>query len=177
MRRSCRSTPTTIRASCSATCSAPTADRSQAASTASARSASPARTSAPAAAWRPPTWSAPRSSTCSTRSSRSPSASTPTEPQLAAQPIVERLVGATVAARELGAQLSQQPRALGDHVVRVDRLEVALVGLHEGVVLELGELLDDARDHLAHDVLHEARIGVRLLDDMQLVGALQQGQD
>ena len=40
-----------------------------------------------------------------------------------------------------------------------------------------GNSLDDARHHLAHDVLDEARVGVRLLDHVQLVGALEQRQD
>ena len=72
------------------------------------------------------------------------------------------------------AQLAEQPEAVGDDVVLVDRLEVLLAGGDERVVAELGQPLDDAADHLAHAVLDEARPAVRLLDHRALVGALHQ---
>ena len=76
--------------------------------------------------------------------------------------------------RELVAQLAQQPEAVGDDVVLVDRLEVLLARRDERVVAQLGQPLDDAADHLAHAVLDEARPAVGLLDHRALVGALHQ---
>ena len=74
-----------------------------------------------------------------------------------------------LAALELGDDLGEQPRALGDHGVAVDRLEVLLAGEDEAAVAELREGLGDAPDHLANAVLDESRIEVRLLDHGHLV--------
>src|SRR4051795_8965125 len=75
---------------------------------------------------------------------------------------------------ELVAELAEQPEALGDDVVLVDRLEVLLARRDERSVAELREALDDPADHLADAVLDEPRAPVRLLDDLGLVGALHQ---
>jgi hypothetical protein len=64
--------------------------------------------------------------------------------------------------------------ALGDDVVLVDRLEVLLARRDEARAVELGKAGDDARDHLAHAVLDEARAAMGLFDDLDLVGALHQ---
>ena len=55
------------------------------------------------------------------------------------------------------AQLAEHAVAIGDHVVLVDRLQVLLAGGDEDVIAELGQIVDDAADHLAHAVLDEAR--------------------
>src|SRR3954469_12235633 len=80
------------------------------------------------------------------------------------QPLAHRRVMREVLARaELGAQLAEQPEALGDDVVLVDRLEVLLARGDERVVAQVAELLDHAADHLPDAVLDEARAPVRLL--------------
>ena len=56
----------------------------------------------------------------------------------------------------------------------MDRLEVHLARVEEVRVLELGEALERRRERDADRVLDEARLQVRVLDDEQLVGALQQ---
>ena len=75
---------------------------------------------------------------------------------------------------ELAAQLAEQPEALGDDVVLVDRLEVLLARRHERVVAQAAEALDRAADRLAHAVLDEPRAAMGLLDHRALVGALHQ---
>ena len=79
-----------------------------------------------------------------------------------------------LAGLELGEDLGDQAGALGDDGVAVDRLQVLLAGEQEAAVAQGGVGLGDAADHLAHDVLDEARVAVRLLDDRGLVGALHQ---
>ncbi len=64
--------------------------------------------------------------------------------------------------------------AFGDDVVLVDRLEVLLARGDETAAVEVAEPLDRAGDHLAHAVLDEARAGVRLFDDRDLVAPLHQ---
>src|SRR5215218_10325791 len=77
------------------------------------------------------------------------------------EPLPHRRVAARVlAAVELAADLRDQPVALGDHVVSVDRLQVLLAGVDEGAVAELGEGLAHPADHLADAVLDEAGVGV-----------------
>ena len=89
--------------------------------------------------------------------------------------IAHRRVMRDVVARvELAAQLAEQPEALGDDVVLVDRLEVLLARRDERVVAQAAEALDRAADRLAHAVLDEARAAVGLLDHRALVGALHQ---
>ena len=78
------------------------------------------------------------------------------------------------AARELRAQLADRAVALGNDLVRVDRLEVQLAREHEVGVVELGQLVEHALERDAHRVLDEARLQVRVLDDEELVGPLQQ---
>src|SRR4051794_18284119 len=91
------------------------------------------------------------------------------------QPLAHRRVMREVLARlELVAELAEQPEALGDDVVLVDRLEVLLARGDERRVLERAVLGDDPGDHLAHAVLDEPRAAVRLLDDRALVRALHQ---
>src|SRR5215207_11302179 len=75
---------------------------------------------------------------------------------------------------ELATELTEQPGALGDDVVLVDRLEVLLARRHEGVVAQAAEALDRASNRLAHAVLHEPRTTRRLLHHHALVGALHQ---
>ena len=82
--------------------------------------------------------------------------------------------GACSPVAQLARELAEQAVALGDDVVLVDRLEVLLAREHERVVAEAAELLDRHPHHLAHAVLDEARAAVRLLDDLDLVGALHQ---
>ena len=72
------------------------------------------------------------------------------------------------------AQLADRPVALGDDLVRVDRLEVHLPREHEVAVVEIGQLVEHALQRDAHGVLDEARLQVRVLDDEELVGPLQQ---
>jgi hypothetical protein len=59
--------------------------------------------------------------------------------------------------------------ALGHDVVAVDRLEVLLARRDEAAAVELGKAGDDARDHLAHAVLDEARSAVGLFHHLDLV--------
>ena len=67
-----------------------------------------------------------------------------------------------------------RPLALGEDVVRVDRLEVDLAGEEEVTVGELRHRVEGALEREPHRVLDEARLQVRMLDDEQLVGPLQQ---
>ena len=82
--------------------------------------------------------------------------------------------GPCAAAGELGTQLADRAVALGHDLVRMDRLEVELAREHEVVVREVGELVEDALQRDADGVLDEARLQVRVLDDEELVRALQQ---
>ncbi len=75
---------------------------------------------------------------------------------------------------DLAAKLRQQAVAFGDNVVLVDRLEVLLARRDEACAIQLWKAGDDARDHLPYAVLDEARMGVGLFDDRDLVGALHQ---
>src|SRR5215217_96414 len=75
---------------------------------------------------------------------------------------------------ELAAQLAEQPRALGDGVVLVDRFEVFLACRHEDVVAQAAEVLDRAANRLANAVRHESRTMRRRLNDRGLIRALHQ---
>src|SRR2546423_2509728 len=89
------------------------------------------------------------------------------------EPLAHRgVVREMLAGGDLVAQLAQEPEALRDDVVLVDRLEVLLAGRHEVLVGELAVVVDDAANHLAHAVLYEPRAAVVLLDDRALVRAL-----
>src|ERR671919_736801 len=91
------------------------------------------------------------------------------------EPLAHREVVARVLAGvDLGADLAQEAGALGDDVVAVDRLQVLLAGADEAALLERRVCLDDAADHLAHAILDEARVRVRLLHHGHLVRALHQ---
>jgi hypothetical protein len=63
---------------------------------------------------------------------------------------------------------------LGDHLVGVDGLEVDLPREDEVVVSQLGQFVEDALERDPHRVLDEARLEVRVLDDEQLVGTLEE---
>ena len=84
------------------------------------------------------------------------------------------MVRGAVARVELAGEVAEGAVALGDDVVAVDRLEVLLARLDEGVVAELAVSVDDLADHLADAVLDEVGVGVGLLDDGALVGALHE---
>ena len=76
---------------------------------------------------------------------------------------------------ELGAELADRAVALRDHVVGVDRLQVDLARPEEvGVARGRGTRSSAACSACAHGVLDEARLKVGVLDDEQLVGALEQ---
>ena len=66
------------------------------------------------------------------------------------------------------------PSRSASDVVVVDRLEVDLAREHEVAVGEVGQRLERALEREADGVLDEARLQVRVLDDEQLVGPLQQ---
>ena len=59
----------------------------------------------------------------------------------------------------------------------VNRLEVQLLGEHEVDVVERGIARRGRLQRVAHGVLDEPRLQMRMLDDEQLVGALQQLED
>src|SRR5947209_14765176 len=63
---------------------------------------------------------------------------------------------------QLAADLPHRAEALGHHVVLVDRLEVDLARFDEGSVVQLGERVYNAPDHLPDAVLDEARAAVGL---------------
>ena len=65
------------------------------------------------------------------------------------------------------------PEPLGDDVVVVDRLEVALAREHEVPVPERGIRVEEGFERDTHRVLDEARPPMGVLDDEQLVGALE----
>src|SRR5438093_9316668 len=75
---------------------------------------------------------------------------------------------------ELRAQLTHRATALGEHVVVVDRLEVQLPREDEVAVVERGVAVERLLERDPHRVLDEARLEVRMLDDEQLVGPLEQ---
>src|ERR1051325_6154094 len=75
---------------------------------------------------------------------------------------------------ELGTQLAHRAVPLGEHVVRVDRLEVHLPRIEKVSVGELRKTLECRCECNAHRVLDEARLKVRVLDHEQLVGTLEQ---
>ena len=85
-----------------------------------------------------------------------------------------RVPGSGLARVELATQLADRAVALGEDVVVVDRLEVDLARQQEVAVTELGVALECAGEREADGVLDEARLQVRVLDDEQLVGTLQQ---
>ena len=122
-------------------------------------------------AWACATRAAPRSTTSG---STAPIGSGCAD-QAALEPFAHRRVMRDVLAGvELAAQLAEQPEALGDDVVLVDRLEVLLARRDEGVVAQVAEALERAANRLAHAVLHEPRTTCGLLDHRDLVGALHQ---
>jgi len=76
--------------------------------------------------------------------------------------------------REFAPHLADRARPLGEHVVPVDRLEVHLLREEEVGVGKVGVAVDRPLEREPHGVFDEARLQVRVLDDEQLVGALQQ---
>ena len=64
--------------------------------------------------------------------------------------------------------------ALGQDIVDMDRLEVDLASEEEVAVRELRHRVEGALEREPDRVLDEARLQVRVLDDEQLVGPLQQ---
>ena len=79
-----------------------------------------------------------------------------------------------LAAVQLPAELACRAVALRDHVVRMDRLQVHLPREEEVRVVELWIRGERVSQRDPHRVLHEARLQVRVLDDEQLVGPLQE---
>ena len=77
-------------------------------------------------------------------------------------------------AGQLGAQLARRAGAFRHHVVAVDRLEVELPGEQEVAVRELGVVVERGGERVTNGVLDEARLEMRMLDDEQLVGPLEQ---
>src|SRR5215211_2438348 len=77
-------------------------------------------------------------------------------------------------AGEISAQLAHRAVPLGHDVVAVDRLEVDLAREQEVAVGEAREALEGPRERCADGVLDEARPQVRVLDDEELVWALEQ---
>ena len=80
-------------------------------------------------------------------------------------------------ALELASQLADGARALREHVVVVDRLEIDLAREDEVAVVEAGVAVERLLERCANRVLDEAGLQVRVLDDEQLVRALQQRID
>ena len=85
---------------------------------------------------------------------------------------------------ELGSPVASSPRsspdrsvALGHDVVDVDRLEVDLPREQEVFVVELRQRVERVAQRMAHGVLDEAGLQVRVLDDEQLVRPLEQVVD
>src|SRR5262245_58147576 len=78
------------------------------------------------------------------------------------------------AALQLAAELADGSEALGEDVVRVDRLQVHLAREDEVGVAERRIGVEQALEREPDRVLDEARLEVRVLDDEELVGALQQ---
>ena len=94
--------------------------------------------------------------------------------QALSQALERRLLRGRRGAAELGAELADRAPALRDHVVVVDRLEVPLTREHEVAVVEAGHRREQLLERDADGVLDEARMPMRLLDDVQLVGPLQE---
>src|SRR5205823_3700602 len=92
----------------------------------------------------------------------------------AGEPVAELEMRAGGPAGELAAQLADGSRALGDDVVAVDRLEVQLAREEKIRIVELGVGIEREGERMAHRVFDEPRLEVRVLDDEQLVGPLQQ---
>src|SRR5919106_2620522 len=88
-----------------------------------------------------------------------------------------RLVRARRVCRELAAQLADGAESLRDDVVRVDGLEIHLLGEQEVCVVELGQRLERVTQRVPDRVLHEPRLQVRVLDDEELVWTLQEVVD
>src|SRR5438132_6235621 len=96
-------------------------------------------------------------------------------PSRAREPLAELGVAADgLAAVQLPAELACRAVALRDHVVRMDRLQVHLPREEEVRVVELWIRGERVSQRDPHRVLHEARLQVRVLDDEQLVGPLQE---
>src|SRR4029453_10060110 len=75
---------------------------------------------------------------------------------------------------ELAAKLADRPEALRENVVRVDRLQVHLPREDEVRVVQRRIRLEQVTERGPHRVLDEPRLEVRVLDDEQLVGPLQE---
>src|SRR2546430_16158844 len=75
---------------------------------------------------------------------------------------------------DLGAYLADRAVTLGHDLVRVDRLEVDLARQDEVAVVEARQLVEEALEGPAYRVLDEPRLQVRVLDDEQLVGPLEE---
>ena len=78
------------------------------------------------------------------------------------------------AALELAADLAHGAEALGDDVVVVDRLQVDLAGEEEVAVDEVGVARERLAERETDGVLDEPWLEVRVLDDEELVGPLQE---
>jgi hypothetical protein len=76
--------------------------------------------------------------------------------------------------RELSPHLADRARPLGEHVVPVDRFEVHLLREEEVGVGKVGVAVDRRLERKPHRVFDEAWLQVRVLDDEQLVRALEQ---
>jgi signal transduction histidine kinase len=75
---------------------------------------------------------------------------------------------------QLTAQLSDRPVALGEHVVRVDGLQVDLPREDEIVVGERGIRVEDALERKPNRVLDEPGLEMCVLDDEELVRPLEE---
>src|SRR5215211_6522900 len=96
-------------------------------------------------------------------------------PLVAREPLRERWPGGRLALPvQLAREVAEQPLALGDDVVLVDRFEVLLPGAEEGARAEVSEAFDGHAHHLAHAVLDEPRPTMGLLDDVCLIGSLEE---
>ena len=63
---------------------------------------------------------------------------------------------------------------LGERVVAMDAFEILLPRQHEIVVRQAMVDFQRAIQHLAHYVFHETRVAMRLVDDEELIGPLEQ---
>src|SRR5918994_3821268 len=96
---------------------------------------------------------------------------------LASEPVGEGRVRGRLCACQLRAQLAHDAVPLGDHVVRVDRLQVDLAREEEVSIAQCRIGVQHSLQREADRVLHEARLEVRVLDDEQLVRALEELED
>src|SRR5918994_2356272 len=96
---------------------------------------------------------------------------------LASEPVGDRRVRGRLCACQLRAQLAHGAVPLGDHVVRVDRLQVDLAREEEVSIAQCRIGVQHSLQREADRVLHEARLEVRVLDDEQLVRALEELED